>query len=53
MSKQKDAGSAGISMGIALAMIISWDRSHSILYAFLHGLCSWFYVIWFAIWGRV
>lgn len=33
--------SSGISTGCALAMICSWDRSHSILWAMLHGICSW------------
>lgn len=50
--KSASAAASGITMGTALAMIISWERSHSILYAILHGLCTWFYVIWFAIWGR-
>ncbi len=36
-------------MGSALAMILSWDRSHSILWAILHGIFSWFYVIFFAL----
>ena len=41
--------SSGISMGSALAMILSWDRSHSILWAILHGILSWFYVIYYAL----
>lgn len=40
--------STGISMGTALAMILSWSANHSILWAILHGVCSWFYVIYFA-----
>ena len=32
-------------MGSALAMILSYDRNHSILYAIVHGLCTWFYVL--------
>lgn len=38
-----------ISMGSALAMILSWDRSHSILWAIFHGFLSWVYVIYYAI----
>lgn len=53
MSKKVSAASSGITIGCALAMIISWERSHSLLWAIVHGLCSWFYVAWFAIWGRV
>ncbi len=40
------------SLGGAMAMIISWERTHSILWAMLHNMCGWFYIIWFAIWGR-
>lgn len=41
--------SAGISMGIALAMILSWTKNASILWAIIHGCCSWFYVIYYAL----
>jgi len=41
--------SSGISMGSALAMILSWERSHAILWAIFHGLLSWFYVIYYAL----
>jgi len=39
----------GISTGAALAMILSYSLNKSILWAILHGVCSWFYVIYFAI----
>ena len=39
----------GISLGSVLAMVISWSRNRSILYAILHGIFSWFYVIYFLI----
>lgn len=39
----------GISMGMALAMVISWGQWHSILWAILHGCLSWVYVVYFAI----
>ncbi len=39
----------GIGLGSALAMVLSWDRNRSILWAVLHGLFSWIYVIYFAI----
>ncbi len=32
--------------GSALAMILSYERSASILWAILHGIISWFYVIY-------
>jgi hypothetical protein len=39
----------GISLGSALAMILSYDRNQSILWAILHGILSWFYVIYVAL----
>jgi len=36
-------------IGIALAMITSWTQNTSILWAILHGMCGWFYVIYYAI----
>lgn len=40
---------SGITMGSALAMILSYNANESILWAILHGIFSWFYVIYFAI----
>ena len=39
--------------GSALAMILSYTRSESILWAILHGVLSWFYVLFrgMQIWG--
>jgi hypothetical protein len=51
MSAQANATTAGISMGSALAMILSFSINHSILWAIVHGICSWFYVIYRAIRG--
>ena len=43
------AGTAGISFGSCLAMIISYTAWKSILWAILHGLFSWGYVIYYLI----
>jgi hypothetical protein len=40
---------AGVSFGSALAIAISWGQHHSILWAIVHGIFSWFYVIWYAL----
>ena len=40
---------SGISMGSALAMILSYTKWHSILWAIFHGFLSWIYVIYYAI----
>ena len=41
--------SSGISLGSAIAITISWSVNKSILWAILHGLLSWFYVIHYAV----
>lgn len=40
---------SGIGLGSALAIVCSWERNKSILWAILAALFSWFYVIYFAI----
>jgi len=42
----------GIGLGSAIAVVCSWDRNRSILWAILAGVLSWFYVIYFAITRR-
>jgi hypothetical protein len=39
----------GIGLGAAIAVVCSWERNRSILWAFLAGIFSWFYVIYFAL----
>ena len=38
----------GIGLGSAIAVVCSWQRNRSILWAILAGILSWFYVIYFA-----
>ena len=45
----KDVSSAGIGLGSVIAVTISWSVNHSILWAILHGIFSWIYVIYYAI----
>ena len=40
---------SGIGLGTALAVTISWSVNKSILWAILHGLLSWVYVIYHAL----
>ena len=51
-SKNYSCGGCWV-FGSALAMILSYERSASILWAILHGVLSWFYVLFRAmqIWG--
>jgi len=39
----------GASFGSALAMAISYNTNHSILWAIVHGVLSWIYVVYFAL----
>jgi len=49
----KTVVSKGLSFGSALAMVISWSINKSILWAIIHGIFSWFYVIYYALgYGR-
>ncbi|MFD1899847.1 hypothetical protein [Enterococcus termitis] len=45
----KESAKAGISFGCALAMVISYVNWHSIIWAIVHGILSWFYVIYYVI----
>ncbi len=39
----------GASFGSALAIAVSYSNNHSLLWAVVHGILSWVYVIYFAI----
>jgi ABC-type Fe3+-siderophore transport system permease subunit len=41
--------SYGVGFGTVLAIVCSWQRNRSILWAILHGILSWLYVIYFAL----
>lgn len=43
------AAQSGIGLGSAIAVVCSWQRNRSILWAILAGILSWFYVIYFAL----
>ena len=42
----------GIGLGSAIAVVCSWQRNRSILWAVLAGIFSWIYVIYFAVTRR-
>lgn len=39
----------GIGLGSVIAVVASWDRNRSILWAIIHAIFGWLYVIYFAI----
>lgn len=43
------AATAGIGLGSAIAVAISWSLNKSIVWAILHGVLSWLYVIYYAL----
>ena len=36
----------GVGFGSALAIAISYTNNHSILWAIIHGIFGWFYVVY-------
>ncbi len=46
---QHTVTTSGIGLGSALAIVLSWHRNKSILFAIIHGVLSWLYVIYFAL----
>ncbi|HLE31139.1 MAG TPA: hypothetical protein VJB38_00880 [Bacteroidota bacterium] len=46
---RQEAVRTGISFGSALAIVISWTANESIIWAIIHGLLSWLYVIYYVI----
>jgi hypothetical protein len=49
MSNTKTTVTYTTSIGATLAVVLSYSINKSILWAILHGIFSWFYVIYFAI----
>ena len=45
----KEVVKRGATFGSALAIAISYSANKSILWAIVHGILSWLYVIYFAI----
>ena len=39
----------GVSLGMILAALLSCSHNHSIMWAIIHGILSWIYVIYYAI----
>lgn len=47
MNTSTSTASPGIGFGCALAIVLSWTPHKSLGWAILHGICSWFYVIYY------
>ena len=42
----------GVSFGTALAIAISFNKNKSVLWAIVHGVFSWIYVIYYLLFKR-
>lgn len=47
MSQNNSAASGGIGIGVVIAALLSWSINHSVLWAVIHGLLGWLYVIFY------
>ena len=47
--KRKTVVKDGLSFGSALAIAVSYTTHQSILWAILHGIFGWFYILYFLI----
>ena len=47
MKMQRDVVNSGIGIGSALAIVISYTAYKSVLWAVIHGILGWLYVIYF------
>lgn len=41
--------SNGIGIGSAIAVVASWSRNKSVLWAIIHGILGWFYVVYYVL----
>ena len=47
--KTREVVKHGASFGSALAIAISWSVNKSLFWAIIHGIFSWFYVVYYAL----
>ncbi|HHQ48164.1 MAG TPA: hypothetical protein ENK19_04690 [Acidobacteria bacterium] len=40
---------SGVTLGSVIAVVCSWERNRSILWAIVAGVFSWLYVVYFAL----
>jgi len=42
----------GVGLGTIIAVVISWSRNKSVLWAIIHGILGWLYVIYAVLFAR-
>ena len=49
MSTTTQTVASGTTFGAALAITISYNQWHSVMWAIIHGIFSWLYVLYFVL----
>ncbi len=52
LQSSEELAQTGIGLGTVIAVVCSWQRNRSVLWAILAGVFSWFYVIYFSMTRR-
>ena len=47
--KKTTTASTGLSLGSAIAVVISWSMYKSVLWSIIHGIFGWLYVIYYVV----
>ena len=42
----------GVGLGTIVAVVVSWNRNESVLWAIVHGFLGWLYIIYVLIVGK-
>ncbi len=48
----REVTQSGIGLGSAIAVVCSWQRNKSVIFAIVAGILGWLYVIYFALTRR-
>ena len=48
MSKNSSIG-AGVGIGNIIAVVVSWTANHSIIWALIHGILGWLYIVYYVL----
>jgi hypothetical protein len=48
MSERRNSSAAGggLGLGAVIAVVLSWTANKSIVWAILHAICGWLYVVY-------
>jgi len=45
----KNSIGAGVGIGNIIAIVVSWSVNHSILWALIHGILGWLYIVYYVL----